>query len=155
DVLAWCLCTVADGAPDAGRELLMQSLELRHKIGDRNGIAWITLNLTVVMLTQLDYIECERYAREALALMREIGSVKGILQAMFMLAQMTTLKGDLEEARALAEYMRDLADETNNLDGKMLSVGLLAFLRCVMDEAYTEGAALAQKRQALSQEPFF
>jgi len=155
DVLAWCLCMSADGAPGAGRELLMQSLELRRKIGDRNGIAWITFNLTVVMLTQLDYIECERYARETLALMREIGSVKGILQSMFMLAQMTTLKGDLEEARALAENMRDLADETNNLDGKMLSVGLLAFLRCVMDEAYTESAALAQKRQALSQEPFF
>ena len=155
DVLAWCACTAADRAPDAGRELLMQSLELRRKIGDRNGIAWITLNLTDVMLTQLDYSECERYAREALALMREIGSVKGVLQAMFKLAQMTALKGDLEEARALAEHLRDLADETNNLDGKMLSAGLLAFLCCVMDEAYTEGAVLAQKHRALLQVPFF
>jgi DNA-binding CsgD family transcriptional regulator len=51
--------------------------------------------------------------------------------------------------------MRDLADETNNLDGKMLSAGLLAFLLCVMDEASTEGAALAQKSQVISQEPFF
>ena len=50
--------------------------------------------------------------------MREIGSVKGILQAMFKLAYMTMLKGDLEEARTLAEHLRDLADETNNLDGK-------------------------------------
>jgi len=155
DVLAWRACTTADGAHDAGRELLRQSLDLRRQIGDRNGIAWITLNLTVVMLTHLDYIACERYAREGLALMREIGSVKGVLQAMFQLAQTIMLKGDLEEARTLAEHMRDLADETNNLDGKMLSAGVLAFLSCVMDEAYTEGTVLARKHQTLSQEPFY
>jgi predicted ATPase/DNA-binding CsgD family transcriptional regulator len=155
DLLAWLAGAIDDKEHASSRELLRQSLDLRREIGDRNGIAWITLNLTNVMLAELDYIGCERYAREALALMREIGSVKGILQAMFKLAQTTILKGDLEEARALAEHMRDLADETNNLDGKMLSAGVLAFLLCVMDEAYTEGAALAQKSQALSQEPFF
>ncbi len=106
------------------------------------------------MLTQLDYIACERYAWEALALMQEIGSVKGILQAMYKLALTAMLKGELEEARTLAEQMRDLADRTNNLDGKMLSAGVLAFLLCVMDEAYTEGEALARKYLALSQEPF-
>lgn len=137
------------------QELLQQSLDLRRAIGDSNGIAWITLNLTEVMFAQLDYIECEHYAREALVLMREIGSVKGIIQAMLKLAQTTMLKGNLEEARALAEYMRDLADQTNNPDGTMLSASLLAFMTCVMDEAYTEGAALARKNQALALEPFF
>ena len=155
DVLAWLAGAIDDEEHAASRKLLRQSLDVRREIGDRNGIAWITLNLTGVMLAELDYIGCERYAREALALMREIGSVKGMLQAMFKLAQTTILKGDLEEARALAEHMRDLAEETNNLDGKMLATGVLAFLLCVMDETYTEGAALAQKSQALSQEPFF
>ncbi|HEY3992184.1 MAG TPA: LuxR C-terminal-related transcriptional regulator [Ktedonobacteraceae bacterium] len=154
EALVWEAANIYDAEHDAGQELFRQSLALRHEIGDRNGIAWITLNLTEIMLTQLDYIECERYAREALALMREISNVKGVLQAMFKLAQTIMLKGDLEEALELAELMRDLADKTNSLDGKMLSVGLLAFLIGVMNETYTEGAALAQKKQALSLEPF-
>jgi ATP/maltotriose-dependent transcriptional regulator MalT len=87
--------------------------------------------------------------------MREIKSVKGILQSLSMLAQLLMLKGELEEARALVEQMRHLAEETSSLDGKMLSAGLLAFLLCVMDEAYTEGAALAQQMLALAREPFF
>jgi DNA-binding CsgD family transcriptional regulator len=32
---------------------------------------------------------------------------------------------------------------------------MLALLLCVMDEAYTEGAALARKQQILAQEPFY
>ena len=155
ETLAWCACTTSDGSAAAGSEFLSQSLELRREIGDRNGIAWITLNLCEVALEELDYVACERHAREALALMREIGSVKGILQAMFKLALTTLLKGDVEEARLFAEQMRDLAEETNNLDGKMLSVGVLAFLLCVMDEAYAEGMALAMKHQVLAQESFF
>jgi ATP/maltotriose-dependent transcriptional regulator MalT len=155
EALAWGASMTGAEERDFGRERLGQSLDLRREIGDRNGIAWITLNLTEVMLAQLDYIECERYAREALALMREIGSVKGVLQAIFQLAPTAMLKGDLEEARMLAEHMRDLADETNNLDGKMLSAGILAFLICVMDEAYREGVALARENQTIAREPFF
>ena len=72
--------------------------------------------------------------------MREIGSVKGILEAIFYLAQATLLKGELEEALALAEHMRDLANETNNLDGATLSADILAFLFCVRNEAYNASA---------------
>jgi ATP/maltotriose-dependent transcriptional regulator MalT len=74
---------------------------------------------------------------------------------MFYLAQATLLKGELEEALALAEHMRDLANETNNLDGAALSADILAFLFCVRNEAYAEGAALAQTSQTMSLEPFF
>ena len=152
---AWMAAAIYDEDYDVGQKLFGQSLDLRREIGDRNGIAWITFNMTEVMLTQLDYTGCERYAQEALALMREIGSLKGILQSMFILAQTITLRGDLEEAHTLAEHMRDLADKGNNLDGKMLSMGLLAFLNCVMDEMYREGAALAQEKQAISLVSFF
>jgi predicted ATPase/class 3 adenylate cyclase/DNA-binding CsgD family transcriptional regulator len=155
EALAWLASTCNGENDDAGRELLRQSLDLRRAIGDRNGIAWITLNFTEIMFAERNYLACERYAREALTLMREIGSVKGILQAGFKLVHATMFKGDLEEVRALAEDLRDLAEETNNLDGKTVAAGVLAFLVCVMDEAYTEGAALAQKHQALAQEPFF
>jgi DNA-binding CsgD family transcriptional regulator len=156
EALVWVgTTTTDDGERNASRALLGQSLDLRRAIGDRNGIAWITLNLTEVMLLQLDYGACERYAREALALMREIGSLKGVLQAMFKLAQMAMVKGDLEEARTLVEQIRHQADETNSLDGNMLSLGLLAFLSCVMDEQYAEGAALAQQQHLMSLEPFF
>ena len=70
--------------------------------------------------------------------MRAIGSVKGILQAGFKLAYMILLKGDLAEVRALADPLRDLAEETNNLDGTRWAVGVEAFLVCVMEEAYAE-----------------
>ncbi|MBV9228110.1 MAG: AAA family ATPase, partial [Chloroflexi bacterium] len=152
EALLWLALEVPQVSEERQR-LLTQSLELRRAIGDRNGIAWIMLCLTDVMFAQLDYLACERYAREGLALMREIGSVKGILHALFELAEVVLLKGALEEARALAEEMRDLAEETNHLDSKLLSASLLTFLLCVRDEAYSEGAALAQK-QTLEQEPF-
>ena len=155
EALAWLASTPDAGGPDAGKVLLRQSLDLRRAIGDRNGIAWITLQMTKMVYEQRDYLAYERYAREALALMREIGSVKGIMQAGFKLAHATLFRGNLEEVRALVEHLRDLADETNNLDGKTAAAGLLAFLVSVMDEAYAEGAELARQHQALAQEPFF
>jgi predicted ATPase/DNA-binding CsgD family transcriptional regulator len=157
DALAWLSCTLpADGCHSLEDtvELLSQSLDLRRAIGDRNGIAWITHNLSVVAFVELDYPASERYAREALALMREIGSTKGIVQVGFLLVSIVTFRGDLEEARRLTEYLRDLAEETNNLVGKRLSAGGLAFLVCVMDEAYAEGAVLVHEQQAVAHEPF-
>lgn len=157
EALGWVAASTPNdnGRKDAATVILRQSLALRREIGDRNGIAWITLNLTEAMILKLDYPECERYSREALALMREIGSVKGALQAMSKLAVTTMFKGDLEESRVLVEEMSVLADETNNLDSKWMSTGLLACLVCLMDEDYREGAALAEKSHALSLEPFF
>lgn len=155
DALAWLACTIPAGAAGTERKLLQQSLDLRRAIGDRSGIAWITFNLSAVTFAEQDYPACEQYAREALTLMRDIGSVKGIIHAGFTLVYPLLLKGDLEEARTLTRSLSDLADETNNLNGKMLAVGPQAFLVSVMDEAYTEGAALARKREALTQEPFY
>jgi predicted ATPase/DNA-binding CsgD family transcriptional regulator len=155
DALGWLALAIGHGSQNLGGELLRQSLALRRAIEDRNGIAWITFSLSEVMLAQGDYHACEEYVREALALMREIGSVKGILQTGFRLSHMTMLKGELEETRALGEELHDLADKTNNLESKRLSAGVLAFLLCVLDEAYAEGSALARKHQALAQEPYF
>ena len=130
EALAWVAASTPNekGRRDQGIVILRQSFELRREIGDRNGIAWITLGLTEAMILKLDYPECERYSREALALMREIGSVKGALKAMSKLAVTTIFKGDLDEARVLVEEMSVLSDETNNLDGKWMSTGLLACL---------------------------
>ncbi len=156
DALAWLgSCIFYEGEGNPGPALLTRSLDLRREIGDRNGIAWITLNLTAVKHEQFDYVEGERYSREALGLMREIGSLKGILQAMGKLAEGVMMRGDLEEARALAEEMRGLADEANNLDGKMIAAGLLSFLIGVMNEDYTQATALAHQNFAISLEPFF
>ena len=56
-----------------------------------------------------------------------------------------TIWGELAEARTLAAEMRELAERTSSLDGKMLSANLLAFLVSVMDEAYEQGAELARQ----------
>jgi ATP/maltotriose-dependent transcriptional regulator MalT len=153
--LAWEVPLIEGAQQHSGQALLKQSLDLRRAIGDRNGIAWSILNLTCVALAQHDYLAYERSAREALASMREIRSVKGVVQALFNLAQATFLKGDLEEALALAEHMRELAHETTYLDGARLSTDLLAFLLCVMDESYAEGVVLMQTSWSLSLEVFF
>ena len=155
EVLSLQAATTAREEVQVSQALLTQSLELRREIEDRHGIAWIILSLTDVMLAQLDYFACERYAREGLALMREMDNVKGMLHALFDLAELMLFKGELEEARALAEEMRDLADKTNDLNSKMFSEGVLALLLCVRDEAYLEGATLARKQQMLAQEPFY
>lgn len=154
--LTWEVPLIDDNHKYSGQALLKRSLDLRRAIGDRNGIAWSTLNLVCAALDQQDYLAHERFAREALTLMREIRSVRGIVQALFKLAQATFFKGDLEEALALAEHMRELAHETNYLDGARLSADLLRFLLCVMDETYyAEGAALTQTSWSLSPEVFF
>lgn len=153
--LAWEAPTIEGDEPSSGLVLFHQSLELRCAIGDRNGIAWIMLNLTSLALARLDYLAYERSARETLALMRDIKNVKGILQALFKLAQATLLKGDLEEAQALLEQMRQLATNTHNLDGFSLSADLQAFVLCVRNEAYAEGAALIRSSQTGELLPFF
>jgi predicted ATPase/DNA-binding CsgD family transcriptional regulator len=155
DTLGWVAATTPPGHEDFDKPLLFRSLKLRHKIGDRNGIAWITLNLTEASLANMDYVRCEYYAREALALMREIGSLKGVLQASSKLVMTTALRGELEEARTLTQELAHLADEVNNLDGKMQAAGLMAFLLCVMDENYTEATVLAEKNHVMSLEPFY
>lgn len=136
-------------------ESFEMSFRLRREIGDRNGIAWITLAQIEIMLSDLNYIEAEQSARQAVALMREIGSLKGVLQAQFKLVQLLILKGNVEEAHRLILEMRALADETNNLDGKMLSTGLFAFVISVMDENYTEAMLESQKNKRIAQERFF
>lgn len=156
--LAWLACgTLAsfNKGQFSIRELLKQNLDLRRQVGDHNGIAWTTLNLSHNALEELNYLEHEHYAREALMLMREIGSIKGTLQAMFRLALAALLKGNLEEALVLAEQMRQLADKTNNLDGCIWSADILAFLLCVMDEMYSEATALVQASQARLQNSTF
>lgn len=156
DALAWVVpCGIPDDEAVRGVSLLEQSLMMRREIGDRNGIAWITLNLAMSKEGTLDPVTAERYAREALASMREIGSLKGVLHALFLVAEINLLRGDLEEARTLTEEMRVIAEETDNLDGRMLAAGLLSFLTCVMDEDYEAGAALAKQAAALAKEPFF
>ncbi|GCE31254.1 hypothetical protein KDA_67380 [Dictyobacter alpinus] len=156
EVLAWLSCAEDPvGENSLSLQLIRRSLDLRRQIGDRNGIAWITLNLTNIMLAQIDYPAYEQYARDSLALMNEIGNVKGSLQAMFKLAQATLLKGELEEAWELATNMQALANKVHNLNGITLATDILAFLRCVMDEAYTEGAKLIQTSQSIAPEPFF
>ncbi|GHO46972.1 LuxR C-terminal-related transcriptional regulator [Ktedonospora formicarum] len=153
--LAWEIPLTSDDVHLSGQVLLKQSLDLRRAIGDRHGVAWITLNLSCASLDQLNYLAYEVYAREALVLMREMRSAKGTLQALFNLAQATLLKGELEEALALAEQMRDLAHEIDNLDGARLAADLRAFVLCVMDESYAESAALTQTGRSIPLELFF
>jgi hypothetical protein len=45
---------------------------------------------------------------------------------------------EIDKRSTLVEEMRDLADGANNLDNKMLSAGMLAFLIAVMDENYAQ-----------------
>ncbi|GCE14500.1 LuxR C-terminal-related transcriptional regulator [Tengunoibacter tsumagoiensis] len=156
DVLAWLACEAPISEEHhSDQAMLQQSLDLRREIGDSNGLAWITLNLSNVALEQQDYEVYERYTQEALALMYKIGSIKGILVALFNLSMATLLKGELQKALTLAERMHNLANETNNLDGVTSSADILAFLLCVKNEAYAEGARLARTGQAMSLEPFF
>ncbi|GHO99261.1 hypothetical protein KSF_093090 [Reticulibacter mediterranei] len=137
------------------QELFKQSLDLRRAIGDRNGIAWSIFNLTCTTLAQQDYLTYERSTREALAAMHEIRSVKGIVQALFNLAQATFWKGEVEEALALAEQMSKQAHETSYLDGARLSADLQVFLRCVLHESYADSAELLRTNWSLSPEMFF
>ncbi|MEQ9027146.1 MAG: LuxR C-terminal-related transcriptional regulator, partial [Aggregatilineales bacterium] len=149
EAMIWVACLVWND------EAFNKSFAMRRELGDYNGIAWLMLMQVEGALEEMNYGEVEKYARESLALMRKIGSLKGVVQSIFKLAPLLFLKGDFEEARTLIEQMRDLADETNNLDGKMLSSGLYAFIISVMDENYAQGQIEAQKNHRISLLRFF
>ena len=155
DALAWMPTKDSTYNNDAISDLFWRSLELRKQLGDKNGIAWITLNLSMEMHSRSsDQEEAERYAHESLALMHEIRSLKGILQAQFNLAEVEIYRGNLENAAVLVHDMQELADETNNLDGKLMAASLQALLSIVLDDDYSNAVIYAEKAQHLAQETF-
>lgn len=152
EVMAWIDCMPRDGADSqrSSSEYFQRSRDLRNAIGDLNGVAWLNHNFALEMRYTLRYPESEQYARQCLALMRELGSVKGIMQAMAILLTPLVLKGSLEETRQLAQEMYCLADEHERRDGKRVSIGFLSGLMSVMEEKYAEGLALAESAPILA-----
>jgi predicted ATPase/DNA-binding CsgD family transcriptional regulator len=156
DLLAWIgtLCLYNEQIEE-GDQILHQSLDMHREIDDRNGIAWVILNLIDAAFIVGNYTESERYARQSVDLMREIGSLKGIAHGICKLAVILMMKGDLQEARTLTEEVYTVAQDFNSLDAKMIATGLLSSLVSAMEEDYTRGLELAAHRHAIAQQPFF
>lgn len=156
EALAWIASMIDDADENPSTmDVLNQSLNLRREIGDSNGVAWVVLNLADNKQWNLDYVACERYSRQSLVLMREIGSMKGILQSLYKIGKYAMLRGDLAESRAITDEMYVLAEDSNSLDGRTSVFGLRAILVGLIDEDYEAALAFAEKSEALSLVPFY
>ncbi len=66
------------GASEQGLETIRQSMNLKRKSGEINGIAWATQNIGFAMSGNYEYEPARQQLLQALDLMVQLGSIKGI-----------------------------------------------------------------------------
>lgn len=153
EMFAWVAC--CGESSEQSTALLKKSLELRKACGDKNGIAWSNHSLAWDSRQIFHYAESEQYSRQSLALMRELGSVKGLLQTLYILAIPLFLKGNFDEVKQIADEIYDLAEKTENHYNKRVATDFWASVVGVVDENYTEALRLAERGQNLFPEKEF
>lgn len=100
--LAW-----NQGDYPAARSLLEESLTLRRRLLDTQGVADTLNNLGNVAADQGDYPAARRLLEESLASMHTLSDAEGIAATVSNLARVVFWQGDFEAARALYEQSLD------------------------------------------------
>ncbi len=140
--------TLLQGKLGEAIPLLEQSLAIHRALGDKIGqastIDWLSINNS-------DLARAASYAREGLALCREMGDLAGVASILTTLARLTYSQGDfsspapwLEEVLALSRQLGDQVRETEAL----ITYGALAYWQKNYPQArayYEEGISLGEK----------
>ncbi|MFC4452300.1 ATP-binding protein [Deinococcus sonorensis] len=90
---------------DRARPLFQESLTLKERIGDRQGVAYALANLANVTD---DLGEYQRLTEQSLAIKRELGDRQGMANSLFNLADMHLNRGELAMARHLLQEALEL-----------------------------------------------
>jgi predicted ATPase/DNA-binding CsgD family transcriptional regulator len=124
------------GASEEGLETIRQSLSCKQKIGEINGVAWATHNIGIAMGRNYAYEPARQSLLQALDLMVQLGSIKGIAETEFSLGMLAVQAGRLDEARRRAEVIYQLAREYDFGEALRYAYAVKAMIAGIGDEDY-------------------
>ena len=152
DTLTWLGWTeVSLGRLEEGLEQMQDSLAIRWQMSDQHGAAWVLLSLAHVYHYQLhNHQEAVACTRQALTILREYRSIKGIVTCLITLSTIALSEGDFEASRRYADEIFDLSHTVNHLEGEICALGLLAILTAIVDEHYDVAMVMARQSSALN-----
>lgn len=89
--------------PEAARQHLKRSIELRRQFGHKAGVSAALSNLGAMCLHLGNFTEAQKHLEESLAIRREVGNVHHVIQALTNLSYVSFEAGDFIRARSSAE----------------------------------------------------
>jgi predicted ATPase/class 3 adenylate cyclase len=140
--------TATQGNIGEGTPLMEQALAIYRSLGDKIGQAGTTEWLSV---NNNDLERALAYARESLALAREMGDLSGLVPRLCMLSRLTYWMGDLTSPSAWLEEARSISRQLNDQTGEaytMSTHGNLAYWQGDYPQAiayYEEAIRLNEK----------
>jgi DNA-binding NarL/FixJ family response regulator/predicted ATPase len=136
------------GDLDSAIQRFRQCLDLSRGSGDAVGIGYVLFNLADVQLDSGNYAEAEGYLHEVLHFSQESRNLPIMVFSHCYLARILGLKGDLVEARKLAQTGLKLSVDHNDRRGQSEAYSTLGWIACIEGD-YIEGKRLCeQSREA-------
>jgi tetratricopeptide (TPR) repeat protein len=115
---------------DKGAIFLEEGLTLFQGLGtvDRQGIAYVLLNLSRVAYNRMDLRRQKALLEESLALFQEMGDKFGMADCIHELGHCASDQGDYEQSRSLLEEHLALCQEIGDKDGNAFAFFALGYL---------------------------
>ena len=124
---------------DASRTSHKESLEIRQRLGEKQGIAGSLNNLGMVAESLRQYAEAQDFYTRSLAIKRELGDRMGMGMTLHNLGSLARIQGDLDSANALGRQSLKLHHEIGDLHG--ISGGLKALALTAHAQGHANRAA--------------
>lgn len=143
------------GLHEEGLETIHQSLGYKREIGEINGLAWATHNIGLAMARNFHYESARQHLLQALDLMVQLGSIKGISVTEFYLGLLAAQAGRLDEARRRAEVAYRLGYEYEYGETLRYAYALKALVAGIEDEDYDAALNFVAESEKLLQRDLF
>jgi Tfp pilus assembly protein PilF len=142
---------LADNQDDTERAgmLYRESLALRRKLGDRQGIAHLLNNLGTAEYHRGNYAQAEALFAESLAIKRALGDAPGIASSLNNLGLVAHDQGQLTRAAALFEESLARARALGHAHGTIVALNNLAYELRYLEE-YPRAQALYAEARGLA-----
>jgi predicted ATPase/DNA-binding CsgD family transcriptional regulator len=95
-------CFLAQGNnetdPMRAKNLFLEALEIKRRIGDINGLAYTQQLLSEITVQETDFERARAWLEESLEVYRKVGNKKSIVNGLYNLAWIAWVKGDYQPA---------------------------------------------------------
>jgi tetratricopeptide (TPR) repeat protein len=130
------------GAVDEATRHFRATLEIRHRLGDRRGVANALADLGWIAWRQCDFPEARRLSSESLVLAEEVGATRVAALALTNLGAAALFEGKFDEASAFLARSAALRAEVADRRG-------VAFANTLLGWALCRAGSLERARQLL------
>lgn len=139
------------GDYDSARALYDESLNIRRRLGDKQGISASLNNLASVAYRQGDYDAARALYEESLAIKRQLGDKQGIAASLNNLGIITHQQGDYDAARTLYEEGLVIKRQLGDRQGVAISLHGLGNIACALGD-YGSAKTLLEESRAIRAE---